>query len=76
MVIKISTDTAWIDRLAYSVQRNDLLAKIFRVFRLARAGLIYLCLGMHREERRRSKERKQELVVPMRLDVWEDDWKR
>jgi tetratricopeptide (TPR) repeat protein len=76
MLIQRATDTASIDRLAYPVQRKDLLAKTFRVFRLARAGLIYLCLGMHREERRRSTERKQEVVVPMSLDVWEDDWKR
>jgi len=64
------------DRLAYSVQRRDFEAKTLRLLRLSRAGLIYLSLGMHREEGRRGKERGETRVVPMSLDVWEDEWKR
>jgi hypothetical protein len=44
------------------------------VLRRARAALIYLSLGMHQEERKRSKGKKGGAVVPMHLNVWEDDW--
>jgi hypothetical protein len=70
-----SLDDAWRDRLAYSVQREDFYRKTLRVFRLARAGLIYLSLGMHSEEQRRSQGTPKTLVAPMRLGLWEDEWK-
>jgi hypothetical protein len=65
-----------IDDLAYSIQRRDFEAKTLRVLRHARAGLVYLSLAMHREERRRAKGKDGMLTVPMRIDLWEDDWKR
>ena len=46
------------------------------VFRLARAALIYLSLGMHREEQRRNKANPKTKTASMRLDVWHDAWKR
>jgi hypothetical protein len=42
----------------------------------ARAGMIYLSLGMHREENRRRKAKGDTIVAPMNLDLWEDKWKR
>jgi len=71
-----SSDSWLTDRLAYSVRREDLKAKTLRLLKLSRAGLIYLSLGMNRVELRRKKAKGESLVVPMSLDVWEDDWKR
>ncbi len=68
-------DAAWSDRLAYSVQRSDFEDKAIQLLRLARSGLIYLCLGMHREERRRYRG-KADLKVPMMLPLMDDGWKR
>jgi hypothetical protein len=44
----------WSNRLADPVQREMFESMTLHVFRLARA-LIYLSLGMHREELRRDK---------------------
>ena len=71
-----AADRMWIDDLAYSIQRGDFEAKTLRVLRHARAGLVYLSLAMHREERRRAQGEDDARTVPMELDVWEDDWKR
>ena len=47
------------------------------LFQLVRASLIYLSLGIEAEEQIRAKERgPNDLVPPMFLDIWEDDWKR
>ncbi|MEW8692238.1 MAG: LA2681 family HEPN domain-containing protein [Candidatus Thiodiazotropha endolucinida] len=64
------------DSLAYSVARGDLEAKSLRLLKLARAGLIYLSLAVHREEQLRAEQRGDGLVMPMELDTWPDDWKR
>ncbi len=64
------------DSLAYSVTRGDLEAKALRLLKLARAGLIYLSLAVHREELLREEQRGDGLVMPMGLDTWPDDWKR
>jgi hypothetical protein len=65
----------WIDDLAYPVQREEFEAKTLRVLRHARAGLVYLSLAMHREERRRADGKDDTRKVPMSLDLWEDDRK-
>lgn len=65
------------DTLAKSISRDDFCEKALRMMRLSRAGLIYLCLIIQTEEERRSQERSQESpVMPMVLDIWEDDWKK
>jgi len=64
------------DRLAYSVQRERFEDKTIRLMKLARAALIYLSLGMHREEERRAKRRSPTKIAPMSLDLWKDAWKR
>lgn len=66
----------WNDPLAYSVGRPDFEAKTLRLLKLARAALIYVSVGMHIEERRRTRQGNHGLVVPMDLDTWDDDWKR
>lgn len=52
------------DRLAYSIARDDLQAKTIHLYRLARAALIYLSLGMHREEERRRADKTPSLIAP------------
>jgi hypothetical protein len=71
-----AADKVWIDDLAYSIQREDFEAKTLRGLRHARAGLVYLSLAMHREERRRAKGKDDARNISMELDAWEDDWKR
>jgi hypothetical protein len=62
--------------LVYPISRADLTAKTLRLLGLARAALVYLSLGMHREERRRAAVKDGGLSVSMSLDVWEDKWKQ
>jgi hypothetical protein len=76
LVSRPIADDPFHDRLAYSIQREAFIEKTLVVLRRARAALIYLSLGMHREERRRSENRKDGLIAPMHLDHWDDDWKR
>jgi len=65
------------DTLAYVVSLPDLEGKALKLLQLVRTALIYLSLGMHREEARRSEGAPPgRLVMPMPLDVWEDECKR
>lgn len=64
------------DDLAYSVHEQDLASKTLRLLKLTRAALIYLSLGMHREEDRRRAANKDAYRAPMHLDEWKDEWKR
>jgi len=66
----------WTDHISYSIQRQDFEAKTLRVLKLARAGLVYLSLSMHREECRRAKGKCDARTVTVRLDLWQDDWKQ
>lgn len=63
------------NRLAYSITRRDLNAKTLRLFKLVRSAMIYVLLGMHREEARRVHDEKT-LAVPMVITTLEDEWKR
>ncbi len=64
------------DRLARSVGRHDFEAKALRMLKHARAGLIYLSLGVHGEEQRRRSERGDGVLsLPSFLDTWDDEWK-
>ncbi|MDB5583734.1 MAG: hypothetical protein JWR80_8910 [Bradyrhizobium sp.] len=69
------------DTLAYTISRSDLERRTLRLLQLARAALIYLFLGMHREEARRAEAQPKPeglagFVAPMHLDPLRDDWKR
>jgi LA2681-like HEPN len=63
------------DTLAYTITRSDLERRTLRLMQLARSALIYLSLGMHREERQRAKGKKG-LTATMSLDPLRDEWKR
>jgi hypothetical protein len=65
----------WTDRLAYSVGRQELQDKAVRVVKLVRAALIFLALGMHREEGLRAKGKDKKRIAPMILNEWDDAWK-
>jgi LA2681-like HEPN len=70
-----SARDAWTDRLAYSVRRSDFEGRTLKLIKLARAAMIYLSLGMHKEEhRRRGGDTK--MVGPMPLHPWPDKFKR
>ncbi len=71
-----STHDGLRDSMAYSVARDDLETKALRLLKLARAGLIYLSLAVHREEQLRDEQRSDRLIMPMKLDTWPDYWKR
>jgi LA2681-like HEPN len=57
------------------VQRNEFERKTLHLFKLARAAIIYLSLGMHREEKRRGESDPRK-IAPMPLDRWDDRSKR
>lgn len=64
------------DTLAFSIYRRDFEEKALRLLKMVRAGLIYLSLAIHWEERDRAKKRDPDVFVPgMPMDVWEDEWK-
>jgi hypothetical protein len=66
-------DKRSIDKM-YTISREDFILKTFRLMKLVRAAMIYLSLGIHREERVKSSKQKG-IVMPMELDTLEDDWK-
>ncbi|PMQ06536.1 hypothetical protein DyAD56_03505 [Dyella sp. AD56] len=63
------------DTLAHSIRRTDLEHRTLRLMQLVRSALIYLVLGIHKEEQMRAKDQ-DGLVAPMTLHTIEDDWKR
>lgn len=63
------------DTLAHAITRPDLERKTLRLLQLVRSALIYLVLGMHREEKGHGKG-KERMAVTMSLDPWRDEWKR
>lgn len=67
----------FVDNLAHSVSRDDLERRALRVLKLARASLIYLSLGIHKEERRRRESAGPDSVLAhMPLTEMDDEWKR
>lgn len=63
------------DTLAHAITRSDLEQRTLHLMQLVRSALIYLSLGMHREERERAKGKKR-LTATMSLDLVLDEWKR
>ncbi len=62
-------------RLSYSITRGDLNAKTLHLFKLVRAAMIYMLLGMHREEARRIQDEKTP-AFPLEITTLDDAWKR
>ena len=85
--VKVHTDELWnsaastsrsmfLDTLAHSLTAGDLRGRTLHLIKLVRSALIYLSLGMHREEeRRRAALGADAFIPPMQLDEWDDDWK-
>jgi tetratricopeptide (TPR) repeat protein len=63
------------DNLAYALSRTDLERRSLRLMKRARAALIYLTLGMHREEERRREKRESSAICSIQLTPWDDRWK-
>ena len=71
---------ASINNLLNSKSFNKLLPifidpKTIKLLKLTREALIYLTLGIHIEERKKSSNQNKP-IMPMYLDSWEDEWKR
>lgn len=65
------------DDLAYSLKVSDLEQRTLRMLKLARSALIYLLLGMHREEeRRRAESGSDGLTAPMPIHMADDFFKQ
>ncbi len=58
----------------YRTDRDSFYLKTLKLFKLVRAALIYLSLGVHIEERKK-KSRTDGIIAPMPLGRYEDDWK-
>ncbi|BCO26459.1 hypothetical protein MIZ03_1342 [Rhodoferax lithotrophicus] len=65
MPTRSATDPFY-DTLAHVISRSDLERRTLRLIQLVRSALIYLSLGMHREEQARGKG-KEGLIAPMSL---------
>lgn len=65
------------DVLSTSCYRDDLEQLSLKSLRKARAALIYLSLSIQQEERvKKEGLEDDELLAPLHLDNWEDEWKR
>lgn len=65
------------DTLAFSLHARDFEKRALKLLKMARAALIYLSLSVHEEERRRRSEMDENaIILPMPLELWDDDWKR
>ncbi|MHA7681880.1 LA2681 family HEPN domain-containing protein [Cupriavidus sp. PET2-C1] len=72
-----SATDLFFDSFAHSVSRDDLERRTLRILKLARSALIYLSLGMHKEEgRRRTSSDPDSILAPMPLTEIDDEWKR
>ena len=64
------------DNLALYQGRSEFDTKALRMFQMARAALIYLCLAVHWEERRRAHERSADMTVPfIEAHIFDDEFK-
>ena len=70
----IAEFTSGIQKKVYRTTHDNFFLKTLKLFRLVRAALIYLSLGIHIEERKKTSK-VDGIIAPMPLDIWEDDWK-
>lgn len=59
------------DQWAFHLSMQELNEKTIRILKMARAGLIYLSLAVHREENIRRSQVPDEITFPMELPRWE-----
>jgi hypothetical protein len=66
------TDNAlFADKWAFHLSIPELNEKTIRILKMARSGLTYLALAVHREENIRRSQVPDEITVPMTLPRWE-----
>ena len=64
------------DGLAISLGRDEFDDMTMLLLSMTRAALLYVSLGVHREEQLRATSRDPNAITPPAfLDIWEDDWK-
>lgn len=59
------------DQWAYHLSMQELQQKALRILKMARCGLTYLSLAVHREESLRRSQTPDGIAVPMSLPRWE-----
>jgi tetratricopeptide (TPR) repeat protein len=59
------------DQWAFHLSMQELNDKTIRILKMARAGLTYLSLAVHREENIRRSQMPDKLTLPMKLPQWE-----
>lgn len=64
-------NTLFDDQMAFHLSMQELNEKTIRILKMARAGLTYLSLAVHREENIRRSQMPDEITVPMVLPTWE-----
>ncbi|MEO8000669.1 MAG: LA2681 family HEPN domain-containing protein [Arenimonas sp.] len=78
--VRVNTQSALdvsYDNFAHSISRHDLEQKTLRILQLVRSALIYLSLGMQKEERRRQASAgSNSFVARMALTEMADESKR
>jgi hypothetical protein len=70
-----ATPDIFFDSFAHSITRDDLERKTLRILKLARSALIYLSLGMHKEEVRRAGSDPHARLASMPLQAIDDEFK-
>lgn len=66
-----SDNTLFDDQWAFHLSMHELNKKTIRILKMARAGLTYLSLAVHREENIRHSQVPDENTFPMTLPRWE-----
>ncbi len=61
-------------RRVYRIIKDIFIIKTLKIMNLTREALIYLSLGIHIEERKKTSK-VNGVIAPISLDIWEDDWK-
>lgn len=66
-----SSNSMFDDQWASHLSMQELQQKALRILKMARCGLTYLSLAVHREESLRRSQTPDEITVPMSLPRWE-----
>lgn len=65
------------DPLAYSITVDEFKSAVMKLLTYMREGIILLTMAVHLEEQRKRKNGdSDELIMPMNMDQYDDDWKR
>lgn len=66
-----SSNSMFDDQWACHMSMQELQQKTLRILKMARAGLTYLSLAVHREEKLRCSQTPDGITLPMSLPRWE-----